>query len=1078
MNLFLTRLLPCMALITLVACGGGGGSSAPPPVPSTAPAISGIAPSHGSPGAAVVLTGTNLAGATAVSFNGHSAFSFSVVSATEIDAVVPGSATTGTIQVTTPNGSAASPSFTVDAFQAPTLSTFTPTALAAGSAATLTGTHFVGATQVQFNGVNAASFMVTSDTQIQATAPAGMTAGTISVTTPGGTATSSSPYVIGIPIQVLMNTGFEQASPIIWRGDTGIIQAAPGTSNPSVVPHGGTQFAWLGGYGGTGSTTLSDQITQDLYIPATAQSASVTFYVKIITTETSAVATDTFTVSALTTANAVLGTLLTKSNLNAADYTAYTVDLLPYKGQTVRLSFKSQEDTQNPTSFLLDDVVANIMVPAASDLKPFITSFTPASGIAGEVTVQITGGNFFGLTGVTIGGAGATYVLTDGTSLSATVPAAAATGTAPISLINAQGTGASASNFSVVYGVPAITSRNPTQGPTGTPVVMAGAYLGYPGTTVTLNGVSITSIAQLTNQIIFKVPVGATSGSLVVTTPGGSASTSFTVTPAGPTLDLHVEKVQLTQSTQTLDNTVPIVAGKAGLIRVFVLANMIDAVTPTVQVTLLNGGVPVAGYPKIITAPGVLVTTTLDESSITWNLAVPGTDLTTPTGSGYSIQATVDPGGAVPEADKSNNTTTVTLSGTTVPTFKTTIFPVVLSSGTGNISAANKDAWAARLAKMYPVASVDVAVGSTFTGSVSSLGSDGTGWSALLSDLAAKHLADAASDRYYYGALNVSYGSGVAGLGYVPNASTDAYKYRTAIGWDKSAGYSDGGQFPEVFAHETGHNMGRQHSPCGGAASPDPSYPYAGALIGVWGYDSVLNLLKPPTTYKDIMAYCTPNWVSDYVYKKILDFRGGTGGFLKVGAEDAPLPKAQAAARECLIVRGIVHDDGKVEVLPSFRTRALPSAIPAEGDYSLECLDQQGLPVFTTPLELVDLGCWPKGRERHFVMALPLESATLDSIGGLNILKAGRVQAHLRSISSTARIISAAPEIRRLAQDSVQLTWDATVHPAALVRDADSGEVLAILSGGRQTITTTSRRFDVVISDGVAGRTHRIEPAD
>lgn len=1073
-SLLLLLLVTLFAVFTLAACGGGGGSSTPPPQPSTAPTLSGINPSHGAPGASVTLTGTNLSGATAVAFHGQAAFSFSVSSDTQILAVVPSAATTGAIEVTTPKGTAASASFTVDAPLPPVLTAFAPGALSAGAVVTLTGSHFVGATRVQFNGADAASFTVTSDAQIQATAPVGLSAGAITVTTPGGTAVSPTPYVVVSGLQVLMNTGFEQASPLIWQGDTGIIQGTPSGSS-STVPHSGALFAWLGGYG----TAASDQITQDFYIPATAQSATATFYVKILTSETGGAAKDTFTVEALSASNAPLGTLLTKSNLDAGSYAPFTVDLQPYKGQVVRLSFRSQEDGQNATSFLLDDVVANIAVPAASDLKPLITSFTPTSGVAGEVTVQISGGNFFGLSSVTIGGAAAAYTLTDGTSLRAVVAAGAAAGSAPITLVNAQGTGTSATPFTVAYGVPTVTGVNPTQGPIGTPVVITGTYLGYPGTTVTLNGLAITPATQTATQITFTIPAGATSGSLVVTTPGGSVPRTFTVNTASTTLDLHVDQVQLTQSTQTLNNSVPIVAGKPGLVRVFVLANQGNTATPAVQVTLLNGGVPVAGYPKSILSPGSAVPLALDESSLaaSWNLAIPASDLTTPNGAGYSIQAVVDPGSAVPEADESNNALTVALSGGTVPAFKTTIFPVVLSSGTGGVSAANQAEWVARLAKMYPVASVDVAVGASFTGSVSTLGADGTGWDVLLNDLTAKHLADAVSDRYYFGALNVGYSSGVAGLGWVPPLPTSSFKYRTAIGWDKT-GYSDGGNFPEVFAHETGHNMGRHHSPCGGAASPDPDYPYSGALIGVWGYDTVLNQLYSPLLYKDIMAYCKPNWVSDYVYRKIFDFRGASGGFLEVGAEDAPLPKNQAEARECLLVRGIVRQDGAVVWLPSFRTRALPSALPSEGEYTLEGLDQEGRRLFSAPLDLMELGCWPKGNDRHFVMALPLDATALDGLARLEVLKARRVMTSARPVSTAARVVAAAPEARRLDRSRIRLTWDAAIYPAALVRDAESGEVVAILKGGSQDLSTSARTLDLVLSDGVTGPTHRLTPVE
>ncbi|WP_306590314.1 IPT/TIG domain-containing protein [Geothrix sp. 21YS21S-4] len=1061
------------ALLALAGCSGGGTTGATPnPTPSNAPSISALSPLHGSPGTAVSLTGTNFLGTTSVAFNGRTAFGFTVASASQINAVVPSGATTGAIQIATPNGSAASASFTVDAAQTPTLDAFSPASFAAGTVVTLTGTHFVGATQVRFNGVDAASFTVVSDTQIQATAPANLTAGVLSVITPGGTAAAATAYTVPTTpsgIQVLMNTGFEQTSPIVWQGNTGIIQGASGSS---VVPHGGTLFAWLGGYG----EAQSDQLSQALYIPATATAATATFYLKILTSETGSTAKDTFTLSALNSGGTTLATLLTKSNLDASGYAAYTVNLLPYKGQTVVLSFKSQEDGSNATSFLVDDVTATLTVPTSSDLKPVISSFTPTSGIAGEATVQITGGNFFGVTAVTIGGASATYTLTDGTALSAVLPASAATGSAPIAITNAQGTGTSAATFQVSLGTPVITGMNPAQGSVGTTVVITGSYLGYSGTTVTLNGQAVALTSQSATRITFVVPAGATSGNVVVTTPGGSANRGFTVTPSGATLDLHIEKLQFTQSTQTLDNAVPIVAGKAGLVRVFVLANQSNTAAPAVQVTLLNGGVAVAGYPKTIAAPVVGAPLTVDESSLSasWNLSIPATDLTTPSGSGYSLQAVVDPSNAISEADKTNNSATAAFTSRTVPIFRTTIFPVSLSSGTGNITTATKDSWAARLAKMYPVASVDVVLGSTFTGSVSTLSSDGTNWDTLLNDLTAKHLADGASDRYYFGALAVDYASGVAGLGWVPPTSSTGFKYRTAIGWDKT-GYADGGNYPEVFAHETGHNMGRSHSPCGGASDPDPNYPYSGALIGMWGYDTVLNALQSPATTKDIMAYCKPNWVSDYTYKKILEFRAGTGGFLVVGAEDDPLPKSQAESKECLLVRGIVHEDGKVELLPSFRTQALPSNASTQGEYVLEGQDAQGNSLFTASLDLMELGCGPKEHVRHFVMALPLEATALDALSTLAVQKAGRTVATARSTSASARVVAAAPEAHRVAEGRIQLTWDAAVHPAALVRDADTGEVIAILSGGRQVLPSAAKRLDVVLSDGVRGRTQRLE---
>ena len=70
-------------------------------------------PVTGNAGTAVQILGTNLTGATSVSFNGKAA-AFTVVSSSEITATVPAGATTGPVRVVTPGGTLSSNvSFTV-----------------------------------------------------------------------------------------------------------------------------------------------------------------------------------------------------------------------------------------------------------------------------------------------------------------------------------------------------------------------------------------------------------------------------------------------------------------------------------------------------------------------------------------------------------------------------------------------------------------------------------------------------------------------------------------------------------------------------------------------------------------------------------------------------------------------------------------------------------------------------------------------------------------------------------------------------------------------------------------------------
>lgn len=79
------------------------------------PVILSFSPASGPVGTAVVITGNSLKGASKVTFGGVKALIFSVDSYTQITATVPIGAKTGKIQVTTPGGTASSPTaFTVN----------------------------------------------------------------------------------------------------------------------------------------------------------------------------------------------------------------------------------------------------------------------------------------------------------------------------------------------------------------------------------------------------------------------------------------------------------------------------------------------------------------------------------------------------------------------------------------------------------------------------------------------------------------------------------------------------------------------------------------------------------------------------------------------------------------------------------------------------------------------------------------------------------------------------------------------------------------------------------------------------
>jgi len=145
----------------------------------------------------------------------------------------------------------------------------------------------------------------------------------------------------------VVNGSFESGtSP--WAGTTGVIGSFSGQT-----AYHGTRFAWLGGNGRTATETL----TQDVAIPSAATSASLSFALHIDTAESGSTVYDKLVVTVRNTAGTVLGTLATYSNANAASgYQMRTFSLLPYKGQTVRLSFAMTEDSSLQTSFVVDKV--------------------------------------------------------------------------------------------------------------------------------------------------------------------------------------------------------------------------------------------------------------------------------------------------------------------------------------------------------------------------------------------------------------------------------------------------------------------------------------------------------------------------------------------------------------------------------------------------------------------------------------------------------------------------------------------------------------------------------------------------
>lgn len=147
--------------------------------------------------------------------------------------------------------------------------------------------------------------------------------------------------------QLLINSGFESGVSG-WVASGGVI-----TSSGQAARAG----SWKAALNGEGASN-TDTVYQQVAIPSTVTSATLGFWVKVVSSETTTSSSyDKLKVQVRSGSNAVLATLATYSNLNkGSSYVQKTFDLTAYKGQTVRIYFEGVEGSTIPTAFLIDDV--------------------------------------------------------------------------------------------------------------------------------------------------------------------------------------------------------------------------------------------------------------------------------------------------------------------------------------------------------------------------------------------------------------------------------------------------------------------------------------------------------------------------------------------------------------------------------------------------------------------------------------------------------------------------------------------------------------------------------------------------
>src|SRR5581483_8177184 len=331
----------------------------------------------------VTILGANFDGATSVDFKDGVPAVFTVDSSSQITTVVPDGAISGRIKVTTPAGTAtSSTAFKVTSAKL-RIDSFSPSSGPVGTSVTILGANFDGATSVDFKDGVPAVFTVDSSSQITTVVPDGAISGRIKVTTPAGTATSS--------------TAFKVTSAKL-RIDS---------FSPSSGPVG-TSVTILGAnFDGATSVDFKDGVPAVFTVDSSSQ------------------------ITTVVPDGAISGRIkVTTPAGTATSSTAFKV---------VR--------------------------------APALTSFAPTSGAVGDV-VKVSGANFVDVLEVSFGTVAAPFAVVSSATISATVPPGAVTG--PITVATTGGSATSASVFSVVHGRTASFRRPKPLVATGTVTVVDG----------------------------------------------------------------------------------------------------------------------------------------------------------------------------------------------------------------------------------------------------------------------------------------------------------------------------------------------------------------------------------------------------------------------------------------------------------------------------------------------------------------------------------------------------------------------------------------------------------------------------
>ncbi|RQO78027.1 hypothetical protein DBR40_08720 [Pedobacter sp. KBW01] len=494
------------------------------------PTITAISSLSGAAGNVIKITGTNFNGVTQVNFGGYYA-SFTIISPTEINAVVGNYGGSGAVSVYAPSGTANFPGFTY--IPAPNISTISPYSGGTGDVITITGNDLSNATNVSFGNTAASSFTVVSPTTIKAVVAAGSGNG-ITVTTPGGKATYSS-------FNYILPPAITQVYPLKGGLNSGITIIGSNLSN-SQVSIGGVPaqigynsnnqiLAYVGNGASSGNVTVTNTygtalLAGFIWVPAP-------------------------TITSFSPTTAASGDIVTITGTDLTDVGTVTIGGI--SSIFTILSPTAIQATVGAGASGSIGVISpggNASLPGFSYSGPVITSFTPTSAGAGQ-TVVITGNNFTNASDVYFGGVSATsFIVNSPTQITAVVGLGKS---GSVTVVTPLGR---TSTFGFTHPGPSISFFNPVYAGTlsTSPVTIAGNNFTN-ATAVSFGGVPATSFTVLSPTSISAIPAASASGDVVVVTPFGKDSKPGFVWAQPPTVTAFSPAAQQSGGQVTITGT-------------------------------------------------------------------------------------------------------------------------------------------------------------------------------------------------------------------------------------------------------------------------------------------------------------------------------------------------------------------------------------------------------------------------------------------------------------------------------------------------------------------------------------------